>query len=105
MVAVRAVTREDADAIGRVQAESWRVAYRGVLPESAFDVDARQGVWREALAREPRPGSAVFVAEADSEVVGFAAVGAAHNESRGSASSIGSMRLRAGLSRTLVPGR
>ena len=83
MVAVRAVTRDDADAIGRVQAASWRAAYTGVLPESAFDVDARRGVWRKALAREPRPGSAVFVAEADGEVVGFTAVGAAHHELEG----------------------
>ncbi len=80
MVTVRAVTRDDADEIGRVHAETWRAAYTGVLPESAFDVDARRGFWREALAREPRSGSAVFVAEVDGEVVGFAGVGAARDE-------------------------
>jgi ribosomal protein S18 acetylase RimI-like enzyme len=36
-------------------------------------------MWREGLAREPRPGSATFVAVTD-EVVGFATVGAAQSE-------------------------
>jgi ribosomal protein S18 acetylase RimI-like enzyme len=36
-------------------------------------------MWREGLARTPRPGSATFVAVAD-EVVGFATVGAARDE-------------------------
>jgi GNAT superfamily N-acetyltransferase len=73
----------DADAIGRVQVETWRAAYTGLMPDeaiAAFDVEARQRMWREGLAREPRPGSATFVAEAAGEVVGFASVGAARDE-------------------------
>ena len=78
MASVRAATAGDADAIGRVQVETWRVAYRGLMPDeaiAAFDVESRQRLWREGLAREPRPGSATFVAELDGEVVGFASVG------------------------------
>jgi len=72
-------TADDADAIGRVQVETWRAAYTGLMPDevvAAFDVEARQRIWREILTRERRPGSADFVAEADGAVVGFASVGA-----------------------------
>ena len=80
---VRAATAADADAIGRVQVETWRAAYRGLMPDEAiarFDVAARQQMWREGLAREPRTGSATFVAEVDGEVVGFASVGACRDD-------------------------
>ena len=80
---VRPATAADADAIGRVQVETWRAAYRGLMPDEAiarFDVAARQQMWREGLERVPRPGSATFVAEVEGEVVGFASVGACRDE-------------------------
>jgi GNAT superfamily N-acetyltransferase len=83
MVNVRPAVASDGDAIGRVQVETWRAAYEGLLPDetiAAFDVEARQRQWREGLAREPRPGSATFVAELDRGVVGFASVGASRDE-------------------------
>jgi GNAT superfamily N-acetyltransferase len=83
---VRPATRADADAIGRVQVDTWRAAYTGLMPDeaiAAFDVETRQAMWREGLAREPRPGSATFVAERDGAVVGFASVGAARDEPGG----------------------
>jgi GNAT superfamily N-acetyltransferase len=82
-VNVRPATAEDADAIGRVQVETWGAAYRGLMPDEAiagFDLEGRQRMWREGLAREPRPGSATFVAELDGEVVGFASVGRSREE-------------------------
>src|SRR4029453_17126520 len=80
---VRLATRADADAIGRLQVETWRIAYSGLLPQEtidAFDVSARQALWREGLARTPRPGRATFVALVEGEIVGFATVGASHSE-------------------------
>jgi GNAT superfamily N-acetyltransferase len=80
---VRAATVADADAIGRIQVETWRAAYDGLLPPeaiAAFDVTARQELWREGLGRTPRPGSATFVADTESGTVGFATVGASHSE-------------------------
>ncbi len=82
-MSVRPATAEDADAIGRVQVETWRVAYRGLMPDdviAGFDVEARRRLWREGLARVPRPGSATFVAELDGEVVGFASVGRSRDD-------------------------
>ena len=83
MHTVRQATAADADAIGRIQVESWRAAYSGLLPEetiAAFDVETRRQMWREGLSRTPRPGSATFVALVDEEIVGFATVGASLSE-------------------------
>ena len=80
---VRSADVADADPIGRVQVETWRAAYTGLMPDevvAGFDVEAQQRMWREGLAREPRPGSAIFVAEIDGEVVGFASVGRSRDE-------------------------
>jgi GNAT superfamily N-acetyltransferase len=80
---VRPATSADADAIGRIQVETWTTAYAGLLPQetiAAFDVSARQTMWREGLDRTPRPGSATFVALVDDEIVGFATVGASHSD-------------------------
>jgi len=80
---VREATVADADAIGRVQVETWRTAYAELLPREtidAFDVGARQEMWREGLARTPRPGSATFVALVEDEIVGFSTVGASYSE-------------------------
>ena len=83
MTTVRPATRLDADAIGRIQVETWRAAYAGLLPAetiAALNLEARQQMWREGLARAPRHGSATFVATLAAETVGFATVGASHSE-------------------------
>jgi GNAT superfamily N-acetyltransferase len=80
MATVRAAAAADADAIGQVHADTWRAAYAGVLPEAAFDVNARQRFWREVFEREWPPASAVFVAEFEGAVIGFAGVGESREE-------------------------
>ncbi len=80
---VRLAGAGDADAIGRVQVETWRAAYTGLMPDeavAAFDVESRQRQWREWLGATPRPGGATFVVEDGGEVVGFASVGASWDE-------------------------
>jgi GNAT superfamily N-acetyltransferase len=82
MVTVRLAGVDDADAIGRIQVESWRAAYAGLMPDeviAGFDVESRQQLWREGLARTPRLGSATFVVEDGGEVAGFASVGASRD--------------------------
>lgn len=69
--------------VGSVHAETWRAAYSDVLPASAFDVDQRRRWWRQVLEREPRPGLAVFVGEAQGRIVGFTSVGPARDEPSG----------------------
>jgi GNAT superfamily N-acetyltransferase len=51
--ATRAATLADADAIARAHTASWRVAYRGLLPDAVLDridVDQRAASWRRAIA-------------------------------------------------------
>ena len=78
---IREATAADADAIGRIQVETWRVAYAGLMPAAALEaasVEERQRLWREDLSRELPPRRATFVAEAEGEVIGFASVGECH---------------------------
>ena len=80
---IRRATADDADAIGRVQVETWRAAYTGLMPDevvASFDVEARQRMWREGLSRPRRPGSETLVAALGGDVVGFVSVGACRNE-------------------------
>jgi GNAT superfamily N-acetyltransferase len=83
VVTVRSATPDDADAIGRIHVETWRSAYAGQLPDEALaslGVEERQRWWRESFGREWPAGSAVFVAETDGAVVGFAGVGRSRDE-------------------------
>ena len=82
MVTVRLAGATDADAIGRIQVETWRAAYTGLMPDetiAGFDVEARQRLWH-AWFEQPWPGSAVFVAEREGAVVGFANIGPCREE-------------------------
>jgi GNAT superfamily N-acetyltransferase len=79
-VRIRAATPEDADAIGGVHVESWRWAYRGLLPDDLLDgLDpAERGVgWRRIL----ESGDAdVILAEDDDRIVGFASGSASRDD-------------------------
>ena len=82
VMTVRLASVDDADVIGRIQVETWRAAYTGLMPDEAiagFDVESRQRLWREWFD-QPWPGSVVFVAEHDGLVVGFANSGLCREE-------------------------
>lgn len=75
---IRPATERDALAIGRVQVETWRSAYRSIVPAAVLDGLSAQELgdgWRPVLAN---PGGARFVVVAageGDEPVGFAAGG------------------------------
>jgi GNAT superfamily N-acetyltransferase len=59
-----------------VHVDTWRAAYPGVIPREALDaldVDQRASRWERFTVAE---GYAVFVAEREGSVVGFASAGA-----------------------------
>ena len=71
---VRRGTPADAEAVARVQIESWRGAYAHLFSEEQFariSLEERARFWRRF-----RP----LVAEVDGEIVGFAAVGRAQED-------------------------
>ena len=77
-VSVRPARAADAVDMARVQAVTWRTAYRGVLPAAVldeWDEAAAAEVWRSAVASPPTPAHGVLVAVDGEAVVGFAAYG------------------------------
>jgi GNAT superfamily N-acetyltransferase len=77
-VSVRPARAGDTAAIARVQAVTWRTAYRAVLPLDvldSWDEDAAGASWRAAVTSPPTPAHGVLVAVERDAVVGFAAYG------------------------------
>jgi len=71
MMRVREADTHDAARIAHIHVESWRVAYRGRMPDAflaALDEERRAEFWRTRLA-ESR--GQVLVSELSGEVVGF----------------------------------
>jgi len=69
----RLANREDAEAIARLHAESWRVAYRGMFRDEFLDGDVfadRGNVWRLRLSG-PTRNQFVLIAEEEGEPIGF----------------------------------
>jgi GNAT superfamily N-acetyltransferase len=81
-VSVRAAVPDDAGEIARIQVETWRTAYRDVLPESVLaglsTIEA-EPVWRAAITSPPSPRHRVLVAIEGRWQVGFAAFGPAED--------------------------
>lgn len=72
-VIVRAATSADVEAIARVHVESWRSAYRGLLPDDYLDglsVERRTEVWRRLVA-DVGDDRGVLVLDDQGIVVGF----------------------------------
>jgi GNAT superfamily N-acetyltransferase len=72
---VRRATADDARAIAEVQVATWRDAYAHLFPAQVLEslsVDEREQMWRQFTASD---SMAVFVAEGERGIVGFANVG------------------------------
>ncbi|HEX6359011.1 GNAT family N-acetyltransferase [Actinophytocola sp.] len=77
MVELRDATRADAHAIATVIVRSWRVAYRGLLPDDVLadlSIPDRERFWSDVLTERPPRTGAVVATIADA-IVGFAATG------------------------------
>lgn len=70
-VRVRRAVVDDADAIERVRTDTWRDAYRGLMPDSLLDGLGYDATRRRALMAALPPHQFVLVAEDDVAVVGF----------------------------------
>jgi GNAT superfamily N-acetyltransferase len=74
---LRLGTADDADAIAALHAESWRSAYRGLLPDEDLGEkldDERRQFWRKRFAAPDPERRIVFLATANDVLVGFACV-------------------------------
>lgn len=78
-VHLRAAQATDARDLAVVHVETWRTAYRGLLPEallSSMDVEERERKWRQILLE----GGAVAMAERGSQLLGFASYGRSRDD-------------------------
>ena len=68
---VRTATPDDADAIERVRTDTWRDAYRGLMPDAVLDAMGYDSARRRlGMAAMPRERFALVV-EHDRDVVGY----------------------------------
>lgn len=82
-VSVRLARPDDAAEIGRIQVETWRIAYASVLPQAVLDglsVDAAAAAWSEAITAPPSGAQRVLIALEQDWRVGFAATGPADDD-------------------------
>jgi ribosomal protein S18 acetylase RimI-like enzyme len=74
---IREATRDDIPGIARVHVNTWRTAYRGIVPDSFFDsltYESRAADWQNEFP-PPELGGFVYVAEVDGEIAGFVLAG------------------------------
>jgi GNAT superfamily N-acetyltransferase len=74
---VREATHGDIPGIARVHVNTWRAAYRGIVPDNYLDsltYESRVARW-ESQFPDPESDTFIYVADVDGEVVGFASGG------------------------------
>jgi GNAT superfamily N-acetyltransferase len=80
---VRAGRAEDAAAIARVQVQSWRETYRGLMADQVLDDPdlpaVRERFWTTALTDERFSRNRIAVVEHDGELIGVAMSGPPEN--------------------------
>jgi len=77
---IRAATPQDADALAKVHIDSWRSAYRGLVPDShlaKLDYAKRAQGFRKALTNHSEE---TYLAEKNGEVLGFLTVGGCRDD-------------------------
>lgn len=79
IVTIRPARPEDALGIATLRVASWRVAYRGIVPEARLEAmtpDKTVELWRATAAGE-NPGHGLLVSEDGDRLIGFAMSGQA----------------------------
>lgn len=76
---IRPATADDAAALARVHVDSWRAAYRDLVPETSLQGFSYQ--WREECFRESLATGAeeTYVVQLDQQIVGFLTLGASRD--------------------------
>ncbi|HEY3461529.1 MAG TPA: GNAT family N-acetyltransferase, partial [Casimicrobiaceae bacterium] len=108
-IVIRPATAADASAIARVRIDTWRTAYRGLVPDAyldAMDVEQSVALWQRVLDADA-PNASVFVADHAGEVIGFAAANRLAEPRHGLDAELSAVYVRrewqrAGIGRQLV---
>ncbi len=73
VIGIRRAADGDRLSIAAIHAQSWRDAYRFILPDAFLDDEVDEIMHRRWAEQAIRPEDAVLVAERDGDVVGFCA--------------------------------
>jgi GNAT superfamily N-acetyltransferase len=93
---IREARPEDARAIAWAHLESWKTTYPGIVPQAYIDglkVEDGEARWKDRLSQDGGP--AVFVAEDEAGIFGFAAGGAVMHPVAGFDGELGAVYLLA----------
>jgi L-amino acid N-acyltransferase YncA len=77
---IRQVVAADAHGVASVHVRTWQTAYRGIVPDAYLDslsIEKREFFWRESIRRGTPE---IWVAEKNSQVIGWAAFGASRDQ-------------------------
>ena len=83
MFRIRDAVLDDADAIAKVQVDTWRSAYHNLISSEVLDSlsnKKRAEYWRSILSKEDREGIFLVAEEEVNGVVGFCVCGRSHDE-------------------------
>ena len=87
IINIRCANPSDADQIARIHIDSWREAYRGLVPDShleKLDYEKREKCFKESLSKrsDSNNSPSIYVAEVgkDKEILGFATIGESQDE-------------------------
>ncbi|MGD2251929.1 MAG: GNAT family N-acetyltransferase [Anaerolineales bacterium] len=86
MINIRSAVVDDANAIARVQVDTWRSAYRSIIPDSVLDslsYEQRSEHWSSILARKDRVRVFLVAEEEEHGVIGFCVCGLNRDEASG----------------------
>jgi GNAT superfamily N-acetyltransferase len=83
MFMIRAAVVDDADAIAKVQVDTWGSAYKDLVPSQVLEslsYRQRSEYWKSIISREDREGIFLVAEEEENGVVGFCVCGMNRDE-------------------------
>jgi GNAT superfamily N-acetyltransferase len=91
MFVTRTAVVDDADAIARVQVDTWRSTYRTIVPSEILDslsYEQRSAYWSSIISRQERDRIFLVTEEEENGVVGFCVCGVNRDETSEFASEL-----------------
>ena len=76
-LSIREPLANDAETIAAIQVAGWQIGFRGIASDDyldGLDAAAQAAGWRMGIARPPSRRQRCFVAELESQIIGFVTI-------------------------------